>query len=495
MGLAKLMSLTELPADTRFALSFEEAGALHKEGNAHFALGEWREAGAKYLAGLELIGAKHDCPPACRQAQSELNVLCAGNLAACALNLGDFDEAFRRSNEVLALNPSNSKARFRRCTALVRGAVSESGKSQGEPNISRRAAALLEAQADLDQLCREKPSDKAISSLVEELFARSRVEGVRLRPQASSFPKEMRRFDYQHELPASEVASTSLGCSGGENLKGGPGRERNLLIILHGFGGRRDSFSALASALRLPRTASLTLDGPLQFPDDLLDDPPGFSWHDVLDESFDFIRPTAQECRRLSSIEVSCALMVELIQIALVDACGWRPSEIFLFGYGQGGSLALDMLVSRHSVARCLGGILGVATELLPERRWRVERAGLPVGTPGDAEGAPAVLLIHGEEDETTLVASAEESAELLRQASWMGPVQLEIFKGRRSEMLRGGHPEETRCVMQWFSDHLHGVGRKGSQEAMRKLGAEEVQALERVDVDEAPADFLALMD
>ncbi|CAE7235743.1 unnamed protein product [Symbiodinium pilosum] len=87
-----------------------------------------------------------------------------------------------------------------------------------------------------------------------------------------------------------------------------------------------------------------------------------------------------------------------------------------------------------------------------------------------------AALLINGARDRITTPEAAESSAQFLRQVL-RGPVRLEIFPDRGAEMLRG--EAESRCLMEFLSDHLHGVGRKGSEEAMRKMGAEPVSFAE----------------
>ncbi|CAE7259409.1 TUBA [Symbiodinium microadriaticum] len=123
------------------------------------------------------------------------------------------------------------------------------------------------------------------------------------------------------------------------------GLERNLLIVLHGFGGRKEPFVDFAQKMRLPLTASLVFNAPEALPEELLDDPPGFSWFSMWDENTgDFIQPSRKERRRLKSMEESMDLLWKAIGILTVDF-GWRLNEIFLFGYGQGGSVALDMLL------------------------------------------------------------------------------------------------------------------------------------------------------
>ncbi|CAE6930025.1 unnamed protein product [Symbiodinium sp. CCMP2592] len=133
-----------------------------------------------------------------------------------------------------------------------------------------------------------------------------------------------------------------------------------------------------------------------------------------------------------------------------------------------------------------LGEYLGpVAGELLPERRH---------DTPRSEGQEAAVLLINGGRDRLTSPAAAEASAQHLRKVL-RGPVRLEVFPDRGAEMLHG--EVESRCFMEFLSEHLHGVGRKGSEEAMRKLGAEPVAFTEDglCVVQEVSDGFLNEMD
>merc|ERR1719401_1933823 len=124
-------------------------------------------------------------------------------------------------------------------------------------------------------------------------------------------PKGLRDFVYLHSTPPQSSSGNDLGSSTAVDC---PGIERNLLVFLHGFGGRKDSFAELAANLRLPRTAVLALNAPHTLPADLLDDPPAFSWSTLLDENFEFIRPATHEKRRRKSLEKTGKLMDDLFQ-------------------------------------------------------------------------------------------------------------------------------------------------------------------------------------
>ena len=150
---------------------------------------------------------------------------------------------------------------------MPRGATAGEA-AEGAP----RAAELLKAAKELDGRCRRSPRDKAVRGAAEELFAAARAEGVRLPPPPWLLPEGL-RAEYLH--------APGQSC--------GPGEERNLLVLLHGFGGRKDAFLDFAKRLQLPKTAVLALDGPLELPAELVDDPPAFGWFAMLDEESDLI--------------------------------------------------------------------------------------------------------------------------------------------------------------------------------------------------------------
>lgn len=318
-----------------------------------------------------------------------------------------------------------------------------------------RAAELLDAQRDLDDLCGFCPRDPLVRAAYSELFSKSKAEGVRLRPQASIFPQELRTFEYVH---------AEDGC----------GMERNLVVLLHGFGSRSEPFAEFAKGLKLPKTAALAMNGLDELPPELLDAPPGFGWFSMIDKTtYEFIKPLPGERRRLESLQRTGELLFEALH-ALMETFGWHSSEIFLFGYGQGGTLALDLLLRPSPSLRELGAVIGIATEVLPERLAQLTHK--PVEDQWAI--APPVLLIHGSDDRLTTVAAAEASVRCLQRVLKCGKaqVQLRVFAGRGGEMLRGHDSRECKCLMKFLADHLRGVGRHGSKEAMDRLGAELVE-------------------
>ncbi|CAE7491584.1 unnamed protein product [Symbiodinium natans] len=349
-------------------------------------------------------------------------------------------------------NSGTDEERARNVLSRLQKCQTDAGLTDGQS-----AQLLLQLQADFLKLRKASPTAASVLRVEQELQTTARARRVRLRPSKWNFPRGMQDFQYIHGTSAKSGKEGSGDCAG---------LERNLLLLLHGFGGRKEPFVDFAQTMRLPLTACLVFNAPEALPEELLDDPPGFSWFSMWDETTgDFIQPSPKERRRLKSMESCKDLLWKAISVLTAEV-GWCLNEIFLFGYGQGGSVVLDMLLQAPPASfgrASLGGTVAVAGEVLPERRH---------GTPRLEGQEAAVLLINGGKDRLTSPEAAEASAQYLRQAL-RGPVRLEIFPDRGAEMLHG--ERESRCFMEFLSEHLHGVGRKGSEEAMHKLGADPV--------------------
>lgn len=81
-------------------------------------------------------------------------------------------------------------------------------------------------------------------------------------------------------------------------------------------------------------------------------------------------------------------LMNELID-HLVNDCGFNPSNVFFFGFSQGGTVALDTVT--FGKARNLGGVVSISGYLLDEHKSakspEEKYAGYILITQGDKDG------------------------------------------------------------------------------------------------------------
>lgn len=112
------------------------------------------------------------------------------------------------------------------------------------------------------------------------------------------------------------------------------GTDENLLVLLHGLGDTHVPFAKLGRSLNLPQTATLALRAPEQIP--FLYEQ-AYQWYTSFDPLGDLIdRPNPTPALDLLRIVIS----------HLVDDCNWPPLRIHLFGFAQGGSVAVESVVS-----------------------------------------------------------------------------------------------------------------------------------------------------
>lgn len=118
-----------------------------------------------------------------------------------------------------------------------------------------------------------------------------------------------------------------------------------ILIVFHGLGDSELNFANFAKSLNLQGVLAITVRGTQALPPALLGLPPDsgplnhFHWGDDL--------ALATHDGRLDAdpgfSKAFDLVMQRLIRETLLEKCGWQLSDILLFGYGQGGSLALGL--------------------------------------------------------------------------------------------------------------------------------------------------------
>ena len=91
---------------------------------------------------------------------------------------------------------------------------------------------------------------------------------------------------------------------------------------------------------------------------------------------------------RIKGLMNTRVMMEELVQHCI--ECGFNPSQIFFFGFSQGGTVALDLI--SFGKVRNLGGVVSISGYLLEEQR--VDRK------IGDGY-AGYILITQGEKDQT----------------------------------------------------------------------------------------------
>lgn len=124
----------------------------------------------------------------------------------------------------------------------------------------------------------------------------------------------------------------------------------NVLILLHGLGDTHASFTTLGRQMNLPETACISIRAPKPLPFDL----GGFHWGDDL--NFD---PTSDAMEKDTGFRSAAKIIMEdVLRDGLIKNCGYSHRDIVLFGFAQGGMVALQ--VGAELQDEELGGIVSV---------------------------------------------------------------------------------------------------------------------------------------
>ncbi|KAG7086473.1 hypothetical protein E1B28_002424 [Marasmius oreades] len=131
------------------------------------------------------------------------------------------------------------------------------------------------------------------------------------------------------------------------------GTDENLLILLHGLGDTHIPFSKLGRQLKLPQTAILALRAPEKIPF-LYEE--AYQWYLSFDQLGDLIdRPNPTPALDLLS----------KVFAHLTEQCGWSTSKIHLFGFAQGGSVALEFTIKLWRQQLGIGSVVSISGPLL----------------------------------------------------------------------------------------------------------------------------------
>ncbi|KAK4104036.1 alpha/beta-hydrolase [Parathielavia hyrcaniae] len=142
----------------------------------------------------------------------------------------------------------------------------------------------------------------------------------------------------QHE-PSSSSSSSPLSLTYPDPAES----TTSILVLFHGLGDSSTPFANLARNLALPGVLAISVRGTAPLPALLLADADsgeqGYHWGDDLSFS-----SASGEVDADPGFERASRWVIDrLIGEVLVGKCGWGVGDVMLFGFGQGGSLALGL--------------------------------------------------------------------------------------------------------------------------------------------------------
>ncbi|KAI5307488.1 hypothetical protein KEM55_008165 [Ascosphaera atra] len=260
---------------------------------------------------------------------------------------------------------------------------------------------------------------------------------------------------------------------------GTPVRSTNILILLHGLGDSHAPFTQFASAINLPETTCLVIRGPVPMPFELS----GFHWGDdlVLDSSSGL--PDKDPGFEKSTLTLARGVILE----TLVKKLGYRTREILLFGFGQGGSVALSVALDverelaheQKEQARAddkagkddSGSSSAIPPQKEPELGGVVSiGAVLPLSatkpnSPLRGKAKTAVLLIGGSGSGSD--SALADMSGVKRTEETFGATQVVRWSGRKGDGMPRNR-EEMLPIMQFFARRLR--SRQGVPEGAEEL-------------------------
>ncbi|GAA6038339.1 hypothetical protein JCM8097_003953 [Rhodosporidiobolus ruineniae] len=223
------------------------------------------------------------------------------------------------------------------------------------------------------------------------------------------------------------------------------GTDSNLLILFHGLGDTSKPFFQLGCSFNLPQTAVLAIQAPERVP--LLEEE-AWQWWDSFDALGELIRnpnPSATLHLLTKVLEhltaplssSSTSSPAALSSSTATTGCGWLPSQIHLFGYQQGGTLAGELALSwarSKPSSSHLASLTAVSAPLLSHPTLL-------------SKAATKALLVYRKPEERGVGAGSwRKGFEAVRE------VKLEGGRGREG-MPRG--MDEWREVMRFWSETL----------------------------------------
>ncbi|KAI1404531.1 alpha/beta-hydrolase [Hypoxylon fuscum] len=230
-----------------------------------------------------------------------------------------------------------------------------------------------------------------------------------------------------------------------------------ILILFHGLGDSETPFATFAKNLNLPGVLAISVRGVSPLPPSLLGLPDSeaarptnhFHWGDDLTLSSSTgdldLDPGFSKAEQL--------VWGKLIRDTLVEKCGWETNDILLFGFGQGGSLALglssrirqgekviDVTERNISTGSIFKGVVTIGGPLPASM--------IPSLSAREKSRTPA-LVCHGRSSESI----DEDAMDVLKKEF----VDVREVKWKKHDDGMPKNKDEMLPIMQFFAERLRG--------------------------------------
>jgi predicted esterase len=223
-----------------------------------------------------------------------------------------------------------------------------------------------------------------------------------------------------------------------------------FLILFHGLGDCEEPFATFAKTLALPGVLAISVRGTSPIPSALLGDPADSSWEATASaRHFHWgddlkIDTSTGDLDADPGFKKAADLVLEiLVRETLLRRCGWELSDILLFGFGQGGSLALGLASQLRLDTRFTGGESGSQ----PALKGVISIGGsLPssmVPTVSTRSKSKTIVLLCQVWDEDEVDRVKDEFA------------QVKAIQWKRRDIAMPRDREEVLPLMQFFGERL----------------------------------------
>lgn len=205
------------------------------------------------------------------------------------------------------------------------------------------------------------------------------------------------------------------------------GVTRSVVVFLHGYGANGADLLGLADPLadHLPDTLFIAPDAP----ENCAGSPMGYQWFPI-----PWIDGSSEEEAERGMIQAAEDLNA-FLDAVLVDE-DLLPEQMVLFGFSQGTMMSLHVAPRREDE---IAGIVAFSGRLMSPDLLKDE-----------AISKPAILLVHGDQDDVVPVQSLPEAAEALDEAGFK-EVYAHIMKGTA----HGIAPDGLSVALAFMRDKL----------------------------------------
>ena len=203
------------------------------------------------------------------------------------------------------------------------------------------------------------------------------------------------------------------------------GETRSAVIFLHGYGANGADLLGLADPLaeHLPDTLFLAPDAP----EHCAGSPMGYQWFPI-----PWIDGSSEE-ESMRGMQSAIQDLNAFLDGVMVDE-DLLPEQVVLFGFSQGTMMALHVAPRREDP---VAGVVAFSGRLLS-----------PDLLADEAVSRPAIMLIHGDQDDVVPVQSLPEAAEALQGAGFQ-----EVFAHIQKGTAHGIAPDGLSVALAFMRD------------------------------------------